>query len=247
MPSNPIRRLGLAVLCCMAAPCWALAQGLPAAPCGAAAPVPAYAAEHAPPATGIWQGGALRQAGWQPPPCLGWTGDSRLVATLASTFRSERSIDQLVARMASISSYPDVKYWSISHQEWRPIAVEAAIVGAQAASGFDYSERGDLNGTSTYRFHVVEKGTGGAVVTTENITPIRILIVTAFAPGALQLATFLRPAGPGLWHLYQITRVGADSSSLVAGYEGSYLNRLDAFRHYLAGEPADRAPPLVAR
>ncbi len=120
-------------------------------------------------------------------------------------------------------------------------------MGTQAPSGFDYSERGDINGTSTYRFRVVEKAAEGAVVTTENVGPIRILIVTAFAAGALQLATFIRPAAPGLWHLYQITRVGADSSSLVADYEGSYLNRLDAFRRYLAGEPTDRLPPLVAK
>jgi hypothetical protein len=248
MPFNLIRRLGLAALFCMAAPYWAAAQtGLPAAPCGDQAPTPAYAPERVPPAAGVWQGAALREAGWQPPPCLGWTGDSRLVVTLASTFRSGLSVDQLVARLASISSYPGVKYWSISHQEWRPIAVEAAIVGAPAASGFDYSERGDLNGTSTYRFRVIEKSAEGAVVASENVAPIRILIVTAFAAGALQLATFLRPAGPSLWHLYQITRVGADSSSLVASYEGSYLNRLDAFRRYLAGEPTDRAPPLVAK
>ncbi len=182
MPFNLIRRLGLAALFCMAAPCWAAAQtGLPAAPCGDQAPTPAYAPEHVPPAAGVWQGAALREAGWQPPPCLGWTGDSRLVVTLASTFRSDLSVDQLVARLASISSYPGVKYWSISHQEWRPIAVEAAIVGAPAASGFDYSERGDLNGTSTYRFRVIEKSAEGAVVASENVAPIRILIVTAFA------------------------------------------------------------------
>ena len=126
MPSSLIRRLGLAALFCTTTPSWGVAvaeTALPVAPCTDRSPAPAYAPEQARPAAGIWQGAALREAGWRPPACLGWTGDSRLVVTLASTFRSDLSIDQLVARLARISAYPGVKYWSISHQEWRPIAV----------------------------------------------------------------------------------------------------------------------------
>ncbi|WP_428666834.1 hypothetical protein [Reyranella sp.] len=35
------------------------------------------------------------------------------------------------------------------------------------------------------------------------------------------------------------------SSSLVAGYGSSYLNRLEAMRRYLAGVPTDRNPPVA--
>ena len=62
-------------------------------------------------------------------------------------------------------------------------------------------------------------------------------VITAFEPGALQLALFIERAGPDLWHLYAITRVSSASSSLVTGSPSSYLNRLDAFQRYLAGTP----------
>ena len=76
------------------------------------------------------------------------------------------------------------------------------------------------------------------------VTPIRIAIVTAFEPGALQLGVFIERTGPGLWTLYEITRVGSASSNLVTSSPSSYLNRLDAFRRYLAGVATDSEPPL---
>ena len=47
------------------------------------------------------------------------------------------------------------------------------------------------------------------------------------------------------WSLYEITRASADSSSMVSGYASAYLNRLEAIRRVLAGEPTDGAPPIA--
>jgi hypothetical protein len=210
-------------------------------------PSPAYAAEGLAPESGIWLAADLQQGGWSPSACLGWSGDSRLVAALAGTFRSTLTLDQLIARMTNVSAYPSVNYWSVSHQAWRPIALEAQPVARPAsavASDIYYVERGDLSGTSTYRLGVVERTADRAVIVSQNVSPIRIAIVTAFEPGALQLAIFIERAGPDLWHLYALSRVGADSSSLVASSPSSYLNRLDAFRRYLAGTPTSQEPPL---
>jgi hypothetical protein len=210
-------------------------------------PSPAYAAEGAVPQSGVWLGADLRRDGWSPPACLGWTGDSRLVAALAGTFRSTLTLDQLVARMTDVSAYPSVDYWSVSHQAWRPIVLEAQPVArpaGTAASDIYYVERGDLSGKSTYRLGVVERTPDRAVIVSQNVSPIRIAVITAFEPGALQLALFIERAGPDLWHLYALSRVGSDSSSLVANSPSSYLNRLDAFKRYLAGTPTNQEPPL---
>lgn len=230
----------------------------PVPPCGGA-PLPAYAGQQAPPSLGIWTGGELHKDGWQPAPCLGWTGESRLVVALASTFQSSQSLDQLLQRFAAISAYPMVKYWSTTRSQWRPLASESGMLaqpqetaaapdlaGAALQPGRDfyYFENGDVGGRSTYRLRVVERTPDRAVITSENVSPIRVAIVTAFEPGALQLATYIERAGPDTWRLYQITRVGTASSSLVGNYTSSYANRLEALRRHLAGQPTDGAPPL---
>jgi hypothetical protein len=219
----------------------------PQPPCQQQQPTPAYAGEGAVSQSGVWLGADLRRDGWSPAACLGWTGDSRLVAALAGTFRSSLTLDQLVGRMTDVSAYPLVNYWSVSHQAWRPIALEAQPVASPAgaaATDIYYVERNDLSGKSTYRLAVLQRTTDRAVIVSQNVSPIRIAVITAFEPGALQLALFIERAGPDLWHLYALTRVGSDSSSLVGGSPSSYLNRLDAFRRYLAGTPTNQEPPL---
>src|SRR5476651_1738237 len=126
---------------------------MPQPPCQQA-PSPTYAAEGAVPASGVWLADDLHRQGWAPPACLNWTGDSRLVAVLAGTFRSSLSLDQLVGRITAVAAYPSIKYWSVSHQQWRPIALEAAPVARPAtlaATDTYYTERGDMTGTSTHR------------------------------------------------------------------------------------------------
>lgn len=210
-------------------------------------PSPSYAGEGAVAASGVWLASDLQSDGWSPPSCLGWTGDTRLVAALAGTFRSPLSLDALIARMTAVSAYPAVKYWSVSHQQWRPVALDVSPVARPAGAAptdVYYAERSEYTGTSTYRLSVIEHTADRAVFVSQNVSPIRLAIVTAFEPGALEVALFIERAGPDLWHLYAITRVGAASSSLVASSPSSYLNRLDAFRRYLAGTPTDREPPL---
>jgi hypothetical protein len=237
----------------------ALAAPPPTPPCGGQGPVPAYAPASQPPATGVWSGADLR--GVALASCLGWTGESRLIVALATTFRSSLTANQLLRKLAAVSAYPSVKYWSATRQAWRPLATQAAVLAApdgtatradpsseELSPGREvyYGEHGDLS-AATHRLRVVERSANHLMVTTENTTPIRLLVVTVFEPGALQLATFINRAGPDLWTLYEITRVGAASSAMAADYASSYVNRLDALRRYLADIPTDRDPPLMPR
>jgi hypothetical protein len=152
-----------------------------------------------------------------------------------------------VERLTRVSAYPSIKYWSVSRQQWRPIATQANLVAppASAAAGdFYYSQRDDI-GMSTHLLRVVQRTPDRVLMVSQNTSAIHIAIITAFEPGSLQLAVFLDRAGPDLWHIYEITRVSTASSSLVTSSPGSYLNQLMAFQRYLAGTPTDAEPPLA--
>jgi hypothetical protein len=179
---------------------------------------------------------------------------------LAARFHSPLSLDALAARLVAVSHHPSIRSWSVTRQEWRPLALDAwALEGPAdkvrrpdpsgdallAGRDFYYAENTDVGGRTVYRLHVVEHTADRIVLTTENVTAIRAAIVTLFEPGALQAATILSRDGPDTWSLYEISRAGAASSAFVAGYQSSYLNRLEAMRRHLAGLPTDRDPPIA--
>jgi hypothetical protein len=241
------------------APGAAFAVG-PQAPC-AGSPVPAFGAVDGPPQIGVWSRAELRRDGWQPPACLGWQGDSRLVAALAARFRSPLSLDALAERLTAVSHHRDIRFWAVTRREWRPLVTQSWALerpdamarrpdptAAELVPGRDfyYAEDAEIGGRAIWRLRIVERGDRRLVVTTENVTAIKVALVTIFEPGALQVATVLQQDGPGTWDLYEITRAAAESSSLVAGYGSSYVNRLEALRRYLAGLPTDLAPPLAS-
>jgi uncharacterized protein DUF6675 len=232
------------------------ALGGPLPPCGAP-PTPPFGNLDGPPQWRIWSADELRAERWQPAGCLGWSGDTRLVAAVASRFRSR---DDVFQRLVNVAAWPSIRYWSVSRQSWQPLALSisavtgapgasAAVVAASLAPGgtYQFTERDEHGGDIVYSLRVLQHDAAHLTVATENVTPIRIAIVTAFPPGALQTVTFLERAGADQWNTYQITRVGADASSLVLGYPGSFLNRLEAVRRYLASQPPDQLPPLAPR
>ena len=241
----------LLALVLLALPLPALAEAnLPRPPCGGA-PVPTYAASESKPATAVWQGADLRRAGWQPPACLAWSGDSRLVVALAGELRANLTLDQLLMRLGAISAYPSITYWSASSQQWRPLALEAAVtrgpdgrepradlMPADFVPGRDhyYVERSKDSGRTVHRLRLRERSADRAVIAIENVTAMRVAGFTAFEPGALQSVIFLDRRGLGLWSFYEVTRAGEASHSLVASREGSYVNRLTAFYRYMAGQ-----------
>ena len=114
-----------------------------------------------------------------------------------------------------------------------------------AGKTYQFRERDENGGDIAYSLRVLRHDPTHLIVATENVSPIRIAIVTAFEPGSLQTVTFVEKVGADQWNTYQITRAGAGASSLVVGYRGSFLNRLEAVRRYLAGQPTDQQSPLA--
>lgn len=259
IPLPQVARLQL-LLGLLLVPVLARAEAAPPHPPCGAPPQPAYAASDRPPATAVWTEAGLRQIGWRPPACLNWAaGHSRLVAALAGDFRTSGSLDDLLGRLGAFSGYKSIRYWSATQQHWHELVSDAGriegpdgrsirpdLTAADFAPGrtFHYFEV-NRSGRTVYRLTVLERTPERVVLATENVTPIRIAILTAFDPGALQSVMFLDKRGPGLWSYYQMIRAGAGASAIALGRDASYVNRLAALYRYVAGMPTDREPPAA--
>ena len=220
----------------------AAARAEPLPPCGGA-PVPAVGEVNGPPQWRMWSADELRAERWQPAGCLGWSGGTRFVAAIASRFRSR---DDVFQRLLNIAVWPGIRYWSVTKQSWQPLALSISPLEG-AGESYQFRERDENGGDIGYSLRVLRRDPAHLTVATENVTPIRISIITAFEPGALQTVTFVERVGADQWDTYQITRVGAGASAFVLGYKGSFLNRLEAVRRHLAGQPTDQLPPLAPR
>jgi uncharacterized protein DUF6675 len=247
-------RLLVAALC-IGLPVTAVAGPVP--PCGGLPP-PSFGELDGPPQWRIWSADELQAERWRPADCLGWPGSTKLVAAVSSRFRSSSDVFQ---RLVDIGAWPGIRYWSVSKQSWQPLALTVSALGVSGqppggllvASGlatgeaYQFTERDENSGDTTYRLRVLRHDRDHLVVATDNVSPIRIAIIKAFDPAALQTVTFVEQTAAGTWSTYQITRVGAGASSLVLRYQGSFLNRLEAVRRYLAGQPEAGQPPLAPR
>lgn len=227
-------------------------------PCGGP-PSPAYPPVGARSATAVWSEAEIKSQNWRPPACLPWAaGGTKLVAALAGQFQSAASADQLAARLARMSALPSVRYWSTTDKAWKPLASQAGMLTGvdgspapdplpadlQPGRTFHYFETGRA-GRTVYRLSVLERRSNRIVMATENVTAMRVAIVTAFEPGALQSAFFLERQDGGAWGYYQVMRATEGASSMTLGKDASYLNRLAALYRNTAGMPTDQEPPLA--
>jgi hypothetical protein len=214
----------------------------PSPPCNGS-PTPPFGEVNGPPQWRIWSADELRAEGWQPAGCLGWSGGTKFVVAISSRFRSS---DDVFKRLVNIAALPTIRYWSVSRQSWQPLALSVSAMEG-AGETYQFRERDENGGDIAYALRVIRHDPAHLTVSTENVSPIRIAIVTAFEPEALQTVTFVEKVGADQWSTYQIARAGAGASSLVMGYKGSFLNRLEAVRRFLAGQPTDQQPPLAPR
>jgi len=231
----------------------------PRLPCGVAA-LPAYAEPGAAPNVQAWLGAAARD--WLPPACTGWpkVGAETMVA-VAGSFRHDGDIDGLLARIGAISEKKGVRYWSTTEKAWKPLVTDAfALSGpdaalrradfsaAQVAQGQDlhYAQSDNRSsGKTVYRDRVLAADRERLFVVSENISPVKMLMFTLFAPGDLQTAYFVERRAPGVWNFYSLTRTRMASSMMPTGGEASYINRSVAFYRFVAGIPTDQEPPAA--
>lgn len=232
-----------------------LAQETVRPPCGGP-PLPSYAAIGEPP--------RIRSAqveGWAAPSCAGWaSARSILLVGVAGSFRQDGGADALLASFGRVSTLRGTRYWSVSDRNWRTLVTDAAaLVGpnpAQRRPDFTPAEMKEgsslyfaqadsrSSGQVVYRVRVLEKRPDRLVVTVDNASPVRLLLLTLFAPGDLQSTFFLeRRSSDDVWAYYGLW--GIRTSALTSGHEGSSVNRAVAMFRHIAGIPTDQEPPAV--
>jgi len=233
------------------------ATGGPQPPCGAAA-TPAYPTPTVSPVVKVWRGDDLRRSGWMPADCLGWPSPSHtnLILALAGSFPFTGTADELVARIGAISTLRSVRYWSVTDKAWHPLVIDASALSrpdprsrrsdfltAEMTVGSElyYWENDSRTGKVVHRMTVRERSPTRVVIATENMTPIRLLLVTLFEPGALQGVEFVERVSPGVWGVYLLARAD-EGSPLASGHDASFVNRAVAIYRHLARIPTDQEP-----
>lgn len=242
-------------------------EDLPRPPCQTEAPFPDFPASATAPNVRTWQAsdGSPR---WVPPACTGWApsenhGYRTMVAVTGRIeLEAGHGTSELLHRIGAVSMLQNARYWSVTDQKWRPLVTEISALDSlerrQRRADFDASElatkqdayfiQHDSRSTSgvVYRMRVRENGPNRLVVQTENVTSIRLLLVTLFQPGALQTVHFFQRISPTSWGYYNLSRTTEKGSSfLVDGHAASYVNRAAAYYRLLAGIPTDRDPPAA--
>jgi hypothetical protein len=240
--------------------CAAHAVELPRPPCGGTISYPAFAAAGAPPNVAVWSSGDPG-ANWTPPACTGWAPATGVVVGLAARFQFAGSTEALLARFGAISTLRGIRYWSVTDRAWLTLITEATALDSpdltqartdftagELAPGHDlYFAHDDnrVSGEIVYRLSVRERTPSRLVVATENVSPMRKLLLTLVDPGGLQSIQFLDRETPTLWRYYALARTEADFTSVFGVAQGSYVNRAAAFYRHLTGVPTDRDPPLA--
>lgn len=233
-------------------------QEVPRPPC-AGPPSPAYPEPGGQPVVRVWSAGEPG-ADWTPPACTGWRPlPSRVLVATAGRFAHRGTAEDLLERLGAVSALTTVRYWSVSNGRWLDLVTDAsALAGPDAAErrpdfraaemkvGADLYFAQDDNrstGVVVYRLRVRESAPDRLVVDTENVSPMRYLLLPLAGPGDIQAVYFLSRSAPGFWDYYGLARTGAGASPFLEGHEASYVNRAVALFRHLAGLPTDQGPP----
>ena len=114
-----------------------------------------------------------------------------------------------------------------------------------AGSEHYYWEKQARSGGIVYRMTVVERSPARAIVATENLSPVRFLLLTLFDPGALQSVVCVERISASVWGAFLLIRTGDGASALAVGRDAPYINRAVAIYRHLAGIPTDGEPPAA--
>jgi hypothetical protein len=101
-------------------------------------------------------------------------------------------------------------------------------------------------GEVTYRMRLTTRGRDEITAQIQNVSPVRYsvlgILVTAYEPGDVRTAHFLRRRSADVWDYYLVT---ATRQSPRGTNERSLVNRAAAVYRYVAGQRTDEEPPLA--
>jgi hypothetical protein len=257
------RAAALVLLLGLAGPVARAGDQAPQLPCGAPAapPMPAYAEPGQPPNVQAWRGTLAQE--WQPPACSGLNASkgADILVAVSGSFRHEGEIGELLARIGAVSARGNMRYWSTTERAWKPLVTEAfALSGPDPAQRrADFAAASYVKGESLHYAQSDNRSSGKTVfrerlmavererlvVSSENLTPVKMMMLTLFDPGDLQKVYFVERRAPGVWNYYSLTRARMASALMPLGSEASYINRAAAFYRFVAGIPTDQEPPAA--
>jgi hypothetical protein len=198
---------------------------------------------------------------WKPPTCLGWdtSGFTTLVTTVA-TFRNSAEGAGLLHTFAAISQWKGLRYWSVTHNQWRTLITDGYALTAsqngQHRADFTLDEMkegnvlyfeqdNNLSGKAIYRMQIVKASDDHIAIKIENVGSIRYLLVPMLHAGDLQSVYFLDRESGDTWRYYSIVRTGKNANRLIGGNDSSAINRAVAVYRHLLGIPDNTEPPAA--
>jgi hypothetical protein len=216
----------------------------PRPPCESASPLPSFAPPGQRP-----NYEALKGADWVAPTCTGWISRDGLVVAIAAQFYYGGTTGDLLARFGAISTLLNVRYWSVTENDWRTLITHATALRAPDLSEprADFTatelENGkDLYFTETdnrlgepiiYRMRVTARGES-LVITTENVSAVQKFMLPLASPGDLQSIHYLTQIAPGTWSYYALARTVEPPLGMFGIVRNeSYVNRaLALYSHF---------------
>jgi hypothetical protein len=228
-------------------------------PCGGAA-----LATPAGGAIRVWNGSTAEAESWHPPACTGWTAPGfKLLVQVAGSFPYEGDGAGLLDRFGAVSALTQVRFWSVSESDWRPLVERSLALAGPGAErrrpdftadelkrggDFYFEQGGGRASDVTYRLRVLDATHDRIVLSTENVTAVKLFLVTLFPPGELQSVYVLQRRATREWSYVNLTRTGREASPLTDGRDASIVNRAAALARHFTGTELVRGPaPSVSR
>lgn len=215
---------------------------------------PALANIGAPPSVATWK----RLTGLPKECYLQIDRGADLVVAFASLFSHSGSINEIAKRIGGISLTRDVKYWSVTDQDWRALITEAYALNTDSTDGArtDFSANEVLSGrllyfaqndtrswgVNTFSMQVVNSSANHLVLESRNVSPVRLGPITLFKPGDTMTVLFIDRMEDQTWRYYSLSVVQHSGLSVSTK---SVINRQTAFYRLLIGQKTDGAPPLA--
>lgn len=200
---------------------------------------------------------------WDPGRCTGLAAHgTRLAITVSGRVAFDGNLDQLLARLAAVSSLTRVRYWSATSSEWRPVAYAASALSGPdptqrrgdfrtaellPGSVLYYWEDDSRSGEIVMRLRVREHEARRIVLTTDNVSDVSSYMMTVFPAGSLESLIMIERTDPHTVRITLMSRALDESSSLVRLHVSSLTNRAVALFRLIAGIPTDSAPPPEPR
>lgn len=194
------------------------------------------------------------------PSCIG-DHDTTLLVTAAAHIALPEGVPGLLSRLAAISHYRDMIYWSTTRQVWRPLVTEAKAIGSddkerdgdftldelKSSEGVRFrQEENTPAGSVIYRMRIDESVPNRLAVNLINEKPAYFLMIPLFDSGAYRIHYEIRRKQDEDWdYSAEIRLLGGISLPFEGNRGPSYANRAEAAFRFMLGLSKDAAPPIA--